>query len=77
MAFKPMTRSGWCMKLPVTEFNQEEHDGCYLYFMSSTCTCECGHKGERSLESRETIFQPYVPKKQLIIKKEEDNDEDD
>lgn len=79
MAIKPVTRSGWCMKLPVTEYNQAEHDGCFLYFMSSTCTCECGHKGERSLASRETVYQPYLPpkKQQLVIKQEEDNDEDD
>lgn len=76
MAFTPMTRSGWCMKLPVTEYNQAEHDGCYLHFMSSDCTCDCGHKGERSLESRETVFQPYVaPRKQLKTKDEDDEND--
>jgi len=68
-----MTRSGWCLKLPVTEFNQNEHDGCYLHFMSSTCTCDCGHKGERSLASRETVYQPYVPPKVKAIKAEEED----
>ncbi len=76
MASKPMTRSGWCLKLPVTEFNQAEHDGCYLYFMSTTCTCDCGHKGERSLASRETVFQPYVAPKKQQLKAAEDEDDD-
>ena len=78
MAFKPMTRSGWCLKLPVTEYSQKEHDGCAKNFSSSVCTCECGHKGERTLESRGMTWQPYVPpkKQQLVIKKEEDNEED-
>jgi hypothetical protein len=40
--------------------------------MSSTCECDCGHKGERTLESRETKFQPYVPPKNLIVKKDDD-----
>jgi len=73
-----MTRSGWCLKLPVTEFNQAEHDGCFLHFMSHDCTCDCGHKGERSLASRETVFQPYVPPKTKAIKvEEEETDEED
>lgn len=78
MAFKPMTRSGWCLKLPVSEYSQAEHDKCAMNFPTSVCTCECGHKGERTLESRGMVFLPYIPpKKQLVTKKEEDNDEDD
>jgi len=57
-------RSGWCLKLPVSEWNQAEHDGCPKNLMSSVCACTCGHTGERTLESRGTVFQPYVsPKK--------------
>lgn len=76
MASKPMTRSGWCLKLPVTEFNQAEHDGCYLHFMTRMCTCDCGHKGERSLESRETVYQPYVPPRNQLKAKDEDDEDD-
>lgn len=67
MASKPMTRSGWCLKLPITEYNQAEHDGCALHFTSGDCSCECGHKGERSLESRNMTYQPYVAPKALKI----------
>lgn len=73
MAFTPMTRSGWCLKLPVTEYNTEEHDGCAKNFSSSTCTCTCGHKGERSLESRNMTFQPYVPPKKQQLKLDEND----
>jgi len=67
-----VTRSGWCLK-PVNEYTQAEHDGCFMHFQTRDCTCECGHKGERSLESRKTTFQPYVPprNKQIEIKEEE------
>lgn len=71
MAITKTHRSGWCLKYPVTEFNQTEHDGCYKNFMSSVCECDCGHKGERSLESRETRFQPFVPPKLKEIKVED------
>lgn len=73
MASKPLNRSGWCLKLPITQYNQAEHDGCYKNFMSSICQCDCDHKGERSLESRETIYQPYVPPKALVMKKDDDD----
>jgi hypothetical protein len=45
--------------------------------MSTTCECDCDHKGERSLESRDTLFQPYTPpKNQLKVKVEVEDDED-
>lgn len=76
MAKDKTHRSGWCLKYPVTKWNQAEHDGCYKNFMSSTCECDCDHKGERSLESRATTYQPYVPPKGLKIEKEETTEED-
>jgi len=61
------------MKLPVSEFNQTEHDGCVMHFQTRDCACECGHKGEKSLEDREMVFQPYVaPKKQIKSTEEDD-----
>jgi hypothetical protein len=74
MAAQTMDRSGWCLKLPISKWNQEEHDKCYLHFQTRDCMCECGHKGERSLESRETLFQPYVPPKKQLVTKDEDDD---
>jgi hypothetical protein len=58
-----MDRSGWCLKLPLTEYNQGEHDGCPRHFETRSCACTCGHEGERTLEQRETEFKPYVPPK--------------
>ena len=71
----PVENSGWCLK-PVNEYTQEEHDKCYLHFQTRDCKCDCGHKGERSLESRSMTFQPFVPprKQQLKTTEEEDND---
>jgi hypothetical protein len=69
--------SGWCMKWPVGEHNQAEHDKCPMHFSTRSCACTCGHKGERSLESRGTVYTPYIPPKSKTIKvKEETNDED-
>lgn len=65
-------RSGWCLKLPVTEWNQGEHDGCPKTFPSGDCLCPCGHKGERTLESRNMSYRPYVPPKIIKVEKEED-----
>lgn len=75
---KPMDphRSGWCLKLPVTEWNQERHDKCPKNFPSSVCECPCNHVGERSLESRGMTWNPYVPPKAAKIEPtEEDNDD--
>jgi hypothetical protein len=69
-------RSGWCLKLPVTEFNQAEHDGCYKHFATRSCACECGHKGERTLESRDvTRYTVATPKKLKTIEGTEDDTE--
>lgn len=65
------THSGWCMKWPVTEYNQTEHEGCPMHFATRDCACTCGHKGERSLESRSMAFQPYVPPKPMKVKEED------
>jgi hypothetical protein len=51
-----------------------------MHFQTRDCACDCGHKGERSLESRDTVFLPYItPKKKIVIKEEEqeENDNDD
>jgi hypothetical protein len=80
MASKELDRSGWCLQLPVTKWNQEAHDKCIMHFQTRDCACDCGHKGERSLESRDTVFLPYItPKKKIVIKEEEqeENDNDD
>ena len=63
-----MDRSGWCLKMPVTEWNQEEHDKCPMHFETRSCACTCGHKGERSLESRGMVFTPYIPPKTKLDK---------
>lgn len=68
--------SGWCMKWPVGPYNTEEHDKCPEHFQTRSCACTCGHKGSRTLESRGTTFQPYLPPKTKTIKKEEDNEEE-
>lgn len=60
-----MDRSGWCLKLPVTEWNQAEHDLCYEHFGTRDCACTCGHAGSRSLEDRGMSFTPYIPPKKL------------
>lgn len=72
MATKPpdlTAHSGWCMKWPVSEYNQAEHDGCPMHFATRDCTCTCGHKGERSLEdrgmTRYEVTKPK-PKKEII-----------
>jgi hypothetical protein len=65
-----MDRSGWCMKMPVTESNQAENDGCPEHFQTRSCACTCGHKGSRSLESRAMVFQPRLTPKPLRV----DND---
>jgi hypothetical protein len=49
------------MKYPVTQWNTEEHDKCPMHFPHRSCTCDCGHKGERTLESRGMTLQPYIP----------------
>lgn len=69
-------RSGWCFKLPVSEWTQEEHDKCPKNFSSSTCECPCEHKGERSLESRNMTYQPFVPPKTLKVTTTEEDDDD-
>lgn len=74
MAIKPMTRSGWCISYPVTEGNKEQHDKCPLHFIQRDCTCDCGHPGERSLDSRGLTFQPPVSAKPIKIEKDEDDD---
>jgi hypothetical protein len=65
-----MDRSGWCMKLPVSEWNQDEHDKCPQHFQTRDCACTCGHAGAKSLESRGLTFQPRLAPKPLKI----DND---
>lgn len=62
-----MDRSGWCLKAPVTEWNQGEHDLCPLHFATRDCACECGHAGERSLEDRGMTYTPYIPAKKLKL----------
>jgi hypothetical protein len=60
---------------PVSEYTQGEHDKCPMHFQTRDCACTCGHKGERSLESRSMTFQPYTPprKQQLVVKEEDDS----
>lgn len=70
-----LDRSGWCLKLPLSDYNKEEHDKCPMHFATRSCSCSCGHKGERTLESRATIFTPYVPPKAKIVIKEEEEEE--
>lgn len=65
-----MDRSGWCMKLPVTEWNTEEHDGCPEHFQTRTCACTCGHKGSRLLEDRGMQFQPVMSPKPIRVDKD-------
>lgn len=61
-------RSGWCLKLPVTEYNQAEHDGCYKYFMTRECACTCGHKGAKVREGMNIRPAPETKKR---VKKDE------
>ena len=69
------THSGWCMKWPVGEHNQKEHDGCPRHFQTRSCACPCGHKGERSLESRGMTLQPVMQAKPMKIKEEKEEEE--
>lgn len=76
---KPITphRSGWCLKLPVSEWNQEEHDKCPQSFPERECQCTCGHKGSRTLESRAMVKRAVVASKPVITEpKEEDSEEE-
>lgn len=59
--------SGWCLKWPVSEYNEAEHDKCPMHFSTRSCACTCGHKGERSLESRNMTYQPRSTPKALKI----------
>lgn len=76
---KPITphRSGWCLKLPVSEWTQEEHDKCPKTFPQGDCQCACGHKGERTLESRGMSYSLFVPPKPKEPVIEEDTDDDE
>jgi hypothetical protein len=76
---KPITphRSGWCLKLPVSEWTQGEHDKCPQTFPAGDCECTCGHKGSRSLESRGMSYRAVVkPKPVKIETMEEDSEEE-
>jgi hypothetical protein len=64
-------RSGWCLKLPLAEHNQAEHNKCPRTFPAGDCLCSCGHKGERTLESRGMVPRPYVAPKTIKIKEED------
>jgi hypothetical protein len=64
-------RSGWCLKLPLSAYNQAEHDKCPMHFATRSCDCTCGHEGERTLESRGMVFTPYIPPKTIKIKEED------
>lgn len=68
--------SGWCMKWPLSDYNQEEHDKCPEHFATRSCACTCGHKGSRTLESRATVRYEVAKPKAIKLKKEEENDED-
>lgn len=67
-------RSGWCLKLPYNKWSEAEHDKCPMTFPSGDCLCPCGHKGERTLESRAMTYSPYVPPKapKITVKDEDD-----
>lgn len=76
---KPITphRSGWCLKLPVSEWTQEEHDKCPQTFPEGDCLCACGHKGGRTLESRAMVPRIVAaPRPVKIETKEEDSEEE-
>jgi hypothetical protein len=63
------------MKWPVSEWNQEEHDGCPEHFATRSCACTCGHKGSRTLESRAIVkYEVAKPKtkKEQVEEKEDD-----
>lgn len=57
-----MDRSGWCLKLPVSEYNQNEHDGCPKFFTTRDCACKCGHKGARVREGMDVKPAPITEK---------------
>lgn len=66
--------SGWCMKWPLSPYNQAEHDGCPEHFATRSCACTCGHKGSRTLESRAIVrYEVAKPK----TKKEEKTDDEE
>lgn len=67
----PTLHSGWCMKWPVSEYNEAEHDKCPMHFSTRSCACTCGHKGERTLESRGMTYQPRTTPKALKITTDE------
>lgn len=79
-AVKPdlATHSGWCMKWPVSEWNQAEHDGCPKHFATRDCACPCDHPGEKSLVDRGiTRYEVTKPKtkKEQVGEKEDDSAE--
>lgn len=65
-------RSGWCLKLPVSDWNRGEHDKCPKTFPSGDCLCPCDHTGERTLESRAMVPRPMIAAKPIKIEKEEE-----
>jgi hypothetical protein len=57
------------MKWPVSLYNENEHDGCPKNFATRSCACPCGHKGERTLESRGMLKYEVTkpkPKKEQV-----------
>lgn len=56
--------SGWCLKWPVSEYNEAEHAKCPVNFSTRSCACTCGHEGERSLEDRGIVrYEVTKPRK--------------
>lgn len=61
-----MDRSGWCMKLPVSDWNRAEHEKCPEHFQTRSCACECGHVGSRALADRGMTFEAVKPKRPVL-----------
>lgn len=75
---KPMDphRSGWCLKLPVSQWSQGEHDKCPRTFPAGDCLCPCDHVGERTLESRAMVPRPVIPQRPVKVEVKEEDDEE-